>query len=79
MPGSTCGCLVIWSLTLLTHSVQLVHMIAGPQVLESYTSNKVMEDSIQHPVGIITTVAGDRITLANGQPSGFPHKVRCKM
>ncbi|KAG8717729.1 hypothetical protein FRC08_006827 [Ceratobasidium sp. 394] len=53
----------------------LVHMVAGPEILESYTSNKVMEDSTQHPAGIIAAVAGDRIMLANGQPSGFPHKV----
>ncbi|QRV75698.1 hypothetical protein RhiJN_03713 [Ceratobasidium sp. AG-Ba] len=34
-----------------------------------------METSDQHPVGIIAKVAGDRISLAGGKTSSFPHKV----
>ncbi|KAG9124144.1 hypothetical protein FRC07_012665, partial [Ceratobasidium sp. 392] len=76
MPSVLTSQVVTEALESMYHLAQhLVHMIGGPEVLESYTSNVITEKVPQDPVGIIAMVAGDRMVMANGQTSGFPHKV----
>jgi hypothetical protein len=57
---------------LQTQTLQLVHVAAGTDYLNRYTSNTAHTGDEDHPAGIIAMVLKDKI---QGKASNFPHKV----
>ncbi|KAF8599834.1 hypothetical protein BDV93DRAFT_511376 [Ceratobasidium sp. AG-I] len=53
----------------------LVHIIAGPEVVDVYTSNKAHQNDQDHPAGIINQVLGDRIVRPDGSLRETSHKI----
>lgn len=50
-------------------------MVAGPVVLEQYTSNRVDDDNDVHPAGIFAKVLGMHIVGPGVEPNTYPEKV----